>query len=61
MYQHFVPVVRLAIFYVVKSLGKFVGGTSCEKMPVELCGEGRNCNIRIGLLLMLYLQAVIWI
>ena len=28
--------------YVEKSPGKFVGDTSCEKFPVELCGEGKN-------------------
>merc|ERR1712203_323877 len=26
--------------YVEKQPGKFVGGTSCEKLPVEICGAG---------------------
>jgi len=32
--------------YVEKQPGKFVGDTSCEKLPVELCGEG--CKVEEG-------------
>lgn len=32
--------------YVEKSPGKFVGDTSCEKLPIELCGEG--CSMEPG-------------
>ena len=28
--------------YVEKTPGKFVADTSCEKLPVELCGEGKT-------------------
>ena len=28
--------------YVEKSPGKFVGDTSCEKLPVEFCGQGNH-------------------
>ena len=32
--------------YVEKQPGKFVGDTSCEKLPVELCGAG--CKVEEG-------------
>jgi len=32
--------------YVEKSPGKFVGETSCEKLPIELCGQG--CRVTEG-------------
>lgn len=32
--------------YVEKQPGKFVGDTSCEKLPIELCGEG--CRVEEG-------------
>ena len=32
--------------YVEKQPGKFVGDTSCEKLPVELCGQG--CRVEEG-------------
>ena len=32
--------------YVEKSPGKFVGDTNCQKLPVEICGQG--CNVEEG-------------
>ena len=31
--------------YVEKQPGKFVGDTSCEKLPVEICGAGKDEHV----------------
>ncbi len=38
--------INLIIRYHEKQPGKFVGDTKCEKLPIELCGQG--CEVVPG-------------